>query len=247
MSALLVDAGNSRIKWCLWSDACAGDAGVLDTAAYRAGDAALPESGYSTVLASNVAGERVAERLRKGPGARGDLTFVQTVARHGEVVNAYEEPQRLGVDRWVALLGARAESQAACLVVDAGTAVTLDALASDGRHLGGQILPGAPLMMASLATGTSDLPDIAAEPGNAPLPEHLFATQTDDAIRRGAWTAVVGAIEHAFRRLEESEGSARLVLTGGDAPRMLDAIAVTVDHRPDLVLHGLAFILESAA
>ncbi len=247
MTALLVDAGNSRIKWMLWTSSRAGETGVLSTEAFRSGDAVLPESGYTMCLASNVAGQQVAKRLLQGPGAIGPLDFVHTAAKQGGVVNAYDEPGRLGVDRWVALLGARAEFGSACLVVDAGTAVTVDALASDGRHLGGQILPGAPLMMAALADGTSDLPDVAAAPGDAPPADNLFTTRTDDAIRRGAWTAVVGAIEHAYRHLRDSEQGARLVLTGGDAPRMLDAIAVPVDHRPDLVLHGLGTILESAA
>ena len=247
MTALLVDAGNSRIKWMLWTAGRAGETGALSTRAFRDGEATLPESGYQHCIASNVAGESVADRLRQGPGALAELQFVQTAAEQGGVVNAYDEPGRLGVDRWVALLGARAEFDSACLVVDAGTAVTLDALAADGRHLGGQILPGAPLMMSALADGTSDLPDIAASPGNAPVAADVFATHTDDAIRRGAWTAVVGAIEHAHRCLQAREGAARLVLTGGDAPRMLEAIAVPVDHRPDLVLHGLGTILESAA
>ncbi len=247
MTALLVDAGNSRIKWMLWTDGRGFETGVLSTRAFRAGDAVLPESGYSQCLASNVAGEQVAERLRRGPGAHAQLQLVKTAVEQGGIVNAYDETHRLGVDRWVAMLGARAEFDSACLVVDAGTAVTLDALAADGRHLGGQIVPGAPLMMAALADGTSDLPDIATSPGHAPSTADVFAASTDDAIRRGAWTAVVGAVEHAYRCLKDREGSVRLVLTGGDAPRMLDAIAAPVDHRPDLVLHGLGTILESAA
>ena len=246
MTALLVDAGNSRVKWGLWSEGRLLETGTAGTDDVRAGAASLPAGGFSRMLVSNVAGERVASRLAEVGAGTATPEFVQTAAEQGGVVNAYAEPRRMGVDRWVALLGARAEFADACLVVDAGTAVTLDALASDGRHLGGQILPGAPLMMASLGSRTSDLPDLAAEPGTAPRPADLFATRTEDAIRRGAWTAVVGAVEHAWRRLLDDEGSARLVLTGGDAPRMLDAIAAPVDHRPDLVLHGLAFILESA-
>ncbi len=247
MTALLVDAGNSRVKWGLWSGGHLAETGATDTDALRAGTASLPRTGFTRMLVSNVAGDRVAEQLLAGVADSTAPEFVETAREQGGVINAYDDPQRMGVDRWMALLGARAESAVASLVVDAGTAMTIDAVASDGRHLGGQIIPGAPLMMASLATGTSKLPDIAGEPGVAPLPQELFTTGTEDAIRHGAWTAVVGAVEHAYRQLQQDDSRARLVLTGGDAPRMLDAIAVPVEHRPDLVLHGLAFILESAA
>ncbi|MEM9403709.1 MAG: type III pantothenate kinase [Pseudomonadota bacterium] len=244
MRALLIDAGNSRVKWGFWSTGRLQDSGVISTAAFRDGEAALPSVEPTRVLVSNVAGEQVARRLIDSPVAP---EFVNAMAECGGVINAYSAPERLGVDRWMALLAARAEFDQACLVVDAGTAVTLDALAADGQHIGGQILPGAPLMMTSLASGTSDLPDLETEAGIAPASAELFATATDDAIRRGSWTAVIGAVDVACRSLRDREGDVRLVLTGGDAPRMLNAMAMPVEHRPDLVLHGLAVMLESTA
>ncbi|MEM1175596.1 MAG: type III pantothenate kinase [Pseudomonadota bacterium] len=247
MTALLVDAGNSRVKWGLWSGGRLRDSGAVATEDIRSGAVSLPSVAVSRVLISNVAGDELARRFAEDIGDTAPLAFIETAAELAGVINGYRQPAQLGVDRWLALLGTRAETSDACLVVDAGTAVTIDALAADGRHLGGQILPGAPLMMASLAAGTSELPKVASDTGAVLATDDVFATHTADAIRCGARTAVIGAVEHAYRQLQQDDSAARLVLTGGDAPRMLATIAAPVHHRPDLVLYGLAVILESDA
>ena len=113
-----------------------------------------------TVLVSNVAGTSFATRLSGVVGMHCDVDvhFARSEREACGVTNSYRQPRRLGVDRWVAMIGARAEFETTCLVVDAGTAVTLDAIDGSGRHLGGQIIPGVRLMAASLASETSDIP-----------------------------------------------------------------------------------------
>lgn len=244
-----MDVGNSRIKW-----------GVLDEGAIRrtghisrqrigeqglaALTARLPRR-VDTVLVSNVAGTSFATRLSGVVGLHCDVDvhFARSEREACGVVNSYRQPRRLGVDRWVAMIGARAEFTAPCLVVDAGTAVTLDALDADGRHLGGQIIPGVRLMASSLASQTSDIPEVQRRAAGGGTMD-MFANTTAAAVGQGALNAVAGAIERAQRVFRERGGDPAVVLTGGDASRILRSLDDAAHHRPHLVLHGLARILE---
>ena len=198
------------------------------------------------VMASNVAGATFATRLSGLVHAHCDreLRFAKSRAEGYGITNAYRTPRNMGVDRWVAMVGAWAELGRACLVVDAGTAVTLDAIDDKGVHLGGQILPGVNLMAAALANETSDIPPTkSAKPGRF---EGLgiFANTTSSAVASGSENAVTGAVERAIRILRSSACDAGLVLTGGDASRILAALDEPALHRPNLVLAGLWRMLE---
>jgi type III pantothenate kinase len=144
----------------------------------------------------------------------------------------------MGVDRWVAMIGAWTEVGAACLVVDAGTAVTVDALNDQGMHLGGQIIPG-------VAT-TSDIPQVRPAPGRGRADLGMFARNTAAAVREGAQNAVAGAVDRAIQTLQSNACQPAVVLTGGDASRILNALCESPLHRPHLVLQGLAHMLDTA-
>ncbi|MFQ5609548.1 MAG: type III pantothenate kinase [Woeseiaceae bacterium] len=250
MTALLLDVGNTRLKWGI------GDAGDI----HRTGSVTrehLAERGMSTLttrlprridaaMASNVAGPTIATRLTGFVGAHCscDLHFAKTERHAFGVSNAYPQPRRMGVDRWVGLIGAWAELQAACVVVDAGTAVTIDAIDDDGRHLGGQILPGVTMMAASLASSTSGIPPTKAAKADAYAQMGMFGRNTRAAVSAGALNAVTGAVERAIRTLRSNAYDVSVVLTGGDASRILTALDETPLHRPNLVLQGLLEMLE---
>ena len=144
------------------------------------------------------------------------------------------------------MIGAWAETQAACLIVDAGTAVTLDAIDDEGNHLGGQIIPGVDTMLESLSSATSDIPLVKASARPSPGDLKTFGKNTAAAVREGAQSAVVGAIERAIRTLQSNAYDPTIILTGGGAARILGALADAPLHRPNLVLHGLAHMLEKA-
>lgn len=251
MSALLLDIGNSRIKWGVLDDGEIHRTGHI--AHDRIGDkglAALTSKlprGVDAVFASNVAGTSFATRLSGviGMHCNVDVHFARSEKAACGVTNSYRQPRRLGVDRWVAMIGAWAEFGRVCLVVDAGTAVTIDALDGSGRHLGGQIIPGVGLMAASLAARTSDIPNIqrraAAQAGGT----GMFANTTAGAVGQGALNAVAGAVERAAGVLRDAAGDPAVILTGGDASRILKSLDADVDHRPHLVLQGLAQLLEN--
>ena len=251
MTALLLDVGNSRLKW-----------GVLDDGDIRrSGHIALEkihEQGLSVlttrlprrvdaVWASNVAGTSFATRLSGvvGMHCNADVHFVRSERRGWGVTNGYRQPRRLGVDRWVAMIGAWAELQSCCLVVDAGTALTLDAIDDEGQHLGGQIVPGAETMLRSLSTNTSDIPLVKGAVKRTAGDLKMFGRNTAAAVREGAQNAVAGAVDRAFRTLRSNAYEPTIVLTGGGASRILEALEERALHRPNLVLSGLAHMLEN--
>ncbi len=248
--ALLFDIGNTRLKWGVYDGRRLARTGTVthDTlrqTGFSALTTRLPRQ-VERVLACNVAGASFGTRLTGVIHIHcgQDVHYAHTAKAAYGIVNAYRQPRRMGVDRWVAMIGARAESKAALCVVDAGTAVTIDALDRDGHHLGGQILPGLGMMPASLATGTSDIgaPKKTRDPSAA---IETFATTTEKAVQNGALNAICGAIERSARILRSAGHRPRVVLTGGDASRILKQLDGNVHHRPHLVLQGLAFMLNA--
>lgn len=252
MTALLLDVGNTRIKW-----------GVLDGGEIRrTGHIArsrIRETGLQVlttriprqiddVFVSNVAGASFATRLTGVVSAHCDcaVRFARSERSGWGVTNGYTQPRRMGVDRWVALVAAWSEVQAACLVVDVGTAMTIDALDDEGRHLGGQIVAGVATMAEALAEATSDIPAVKPARGRPAADLGMFARNTAAAVREGAQNAAAGAVDRAIRTLQSNAYEPVVVLTGGDASRILNALCETPLHRPHLVLQGLAHMLDHA-
>ena len=250
MTALLLDVGNSRLKWGVLNDGEIHRTGYISHANIKEKGLAvlttkLPRKA-DVVFASNVAGTSFATRLSGvvGMHCNADVHFARSERRGWGVTNSYRQPRLLGVDRWVAMIGAYAEFKTSCLVVDAGTAVTLDAIDSDGNHLGGQIIAGVDTMLNALSASTSDLPAVTAT--SKPTSDlKMFGRNTTAALREGAYNAVAGAIDRATKVLRSNGYRPKVVLTGGGASRILGALAKEPLHRPNLVLLGLAHMLEN--
>lgn len=243
---LLIDAGNTRLKWGLWargeleagvplSYAGAGLEAHLEAAL---GGIATP----SRILLCSVADANTSRRMVRWLRNRWPVPLANVVpGRRGcGVRNAYPEPQRLGADRWAALVGARVAypGQATC-VVDAGTAVTVDGLAPDGTHLGGLIVPGLAMARTSLDRRTGR---IGSSEGDEDEPNRLaLACTTRDAVRGGARYQLVALLDRIQADLTgRCAGEVQGVLTGGDAVRLQPLLSTPYVHRPHLVLEGLA-------
>lgn len=228
---LLIDAGNSRIKWG-WSDAAqrlSADVAGTDTA--RA-DVAMLTGCWSAArrcIYSCVAGEVIDALLSSALPPDCRVHRVRATAHACEVTNLYHEPSQLGADRWAALIGARMLFDGALVVVCAGTATTIDALDADGRFLGGYILPGVELMMESLARRTAGLPLARGQASEWPR-------NTDDAILNGCAGAQAALVEQLRQRL----GNARVVLSGGGCDVLLPRLVPPPERVDHLVLQGLA-------
>ena len=241
---VLVDIGNTRIKWATLSAGTLvrrGNAVHRDSldAAVAAFAAELPAR--SRIIAANVAGERMAARLAtlvaQRPGT--SLKVVATTAEQFGVRCAYAEPSRLGVDRWVAVLAAYHAARGAACAIDAGTAVTFDAVDSAGAHLGGLIFPSARLLAAALDRNTSNIGSTAAAPAVARGLD-LLGRSTDAAVGHAAWLALSAALDRAVATVERALGARPAVyLTGGDAETLRGWLETRVELRADLVLEGL--------
>ncbi|MFQ5983300.1 MAG: type III pantothenate kinase [Woeseiaceae bacterium] len=249
--ALLFDVGNTRLKWGLLENGRIGRTGsILHARIHDSGFASfttrLPRR-VDRVFASNVAGASFATRLSGVIGIHCgcDIHFAHCEKEAYGVTNSYKQARRMGVDRWVAMIGARSEFRGAVCIVDAGTAVTIDAIDKDGVHLGGQIIPGLALMGNALSSDTSDIPASRQAPRDPGQGMAMFAKNTAGGVHSGALNAVCGAIERAVRVLRAGGHRPKIVLTGGDASRILKQLGDKVLHRPNLVLQGLAFMVQS--
>lgn len=250
---LELDQGNTRCKWRIVQVGAAGGIqiiarGFVDNTVWQ-GDGALPEAwlsaGVDRARIANVAGQQrekqMADHLRDALGVEAE--FARVAPQCGGVTCAYAEPQRLGVDRWLAVLAAHARDPSPALVVDCGSAVTLDLLGAHGAHLGGYIVPGLGLMRRALYQDT-DAVKVVQEfaPGMSLAPGRDTAT----AVNRGLPLMVLGAVERALeelRSLVEDEQAPRIWLTGGDAALFttLAPLSDKLQHClvPDLVMDGL--------
>jgi type III pantothenate kinase len=244
---LLLDIGNTNLRWALSDGGPPGEVRVL-----RHGGAvpldlladwerlAAPER----VVASNVGGASVAAAIGRTTQAYWglDVEFVRTRAHFGALRIAYADPERFGVDRWLALVAAHRLVPDAALVVDAGTAATFDLLRADGRHLGGLILPGVEMMRASLLAGTR-IPRIESEPTDEP-----WAIDTGPAVAAGSLQALAALASRLCDRMEQRvQAQPSLVLTGGDAERLIPAMDRPCRVMPDLVLRGLVEVTRADA
>lgn len=235
---VLLDIGNTRLKWA------AEDQGQIDESHacdYRQPGylADLERAWRGIGMPRNLAIASVSDKqvlnslIQLGqtlwPQCR--LLIPQASRSAFGVTNAYEQPETLGIDRWLAMVAAHNLYPGNVCVADCGTAVTLDAVRADGRHLGGLICPGLNLMKQALVSNTADLRftgrSYHSELGSA----------TDVAIANGVFVAVTGLIEHAIYKLDADY---RLLLTGGDAAYLSESLSVPFSFDQDLVLKGLS-------
>jgi type III pantothenate kinase len=237
---LLVDVGNTRIKWRLWEQDRTGPGGSLlhkGLAPTGLGERLWSDlKRPSQVMIANVAGADMATALRDWTQQAWQLEprFATTAASGYGVSNAYAIPAQMGVDRWVAMIGARARLSQSCCIVDCGTAVTVDALTAEGQHLGGVIFPGVRLMREALYRDTRQIP---AEDQGQPT---VFGQSTRDCVWGGTTYAVAAAIDGIAERMEEKlPGETQRLLTGGDADLLLPYLRGRYRLEPELIFQGL--------
>jgi type III pantothenate kinase len=242
VKVLAVDCGNSRIKYAV-AEVTLGKVETLPLyesmpALTTRWQAVLQQHGQpDVILISNVAGDIVAGAMAESLRLfSAQPTWICAAARQCGVINRYDEPGKLGSDRWAAAIAAWNLERDACLVVNAGTATTVDALSAQGEFLGGLILPGMDMMRESLARGTAGLPLVGV---NKPGKVVEFPRNTTDAIWAGCIAAQAGAIERMRRGLPES---ATCLLSGGAAQDLQPALNMPCLVVHNLVLEGLMHI-----
>ena len=238
----MLDIGNTRVKWARLEAgklAAQGAALHLDDQLDQALQHAFEGEAPKRVLACNVAGPLIGKAVSDLCHDRYGLQpeFLISSAEQCGVKNGYTDPARLGADRWAALIGAFHRFGGPACVIDAGTAITVDAVGKRGLHMGGLIAPGPQSMRRALAGATAGLPD----QGEGEL--MLLAHDTRSGITSGGWQAAAGLVERMHAYLVATLGKdTRFILTGGDAVRLAKIVSAPFHLCPDLVLQGLAVV-----
>jgi len=237
---LLLDMGNTRLKWALheggrWlAHGAVGWDDDLDAALAAAWSAwPRPAAAVAASVVDTGREARVAAAVARW--CDHPIDWRRSPAEACGVRNAYAEPQRLGVDRFLAMVAAHAHGGGPHVLVGVGTALTLDALALDGRHLGGLIAPAPPLMRQSLLNATARV--------RLDHPGHIveLADNTTDAVASGCWLAAVALIERFAHQAASALGApATLCVGGGDAEQLLPLLSLPARLTHNAVLRGLA-------
>ncbi len=256
---LLIDIGNSRIKWCLYNSVeneFGFDGAMLND------KSELPElfsehwthlDSPDRVVVSNVSGQKLAEILDAWVEQAWQIEteYVKTEAFGFGVSNAYSDYPGLGVDRWMVIIAAwqrfREQETAVC-VVDCGTATTIDGISSSGQHLGGFIIPGYTTMQEMLLNSTSDieltrkiLPKESLQ--GKELPSIKFSSSTEEGVNSGCYLATISIIDRVITSMQEDYGEqVNCIITGGNAELVVEQLAGRFEYEPGLVLHGLAIV-----
>jgi type III pantothenate kinase len=237
---LLLDLGNTRLKFALSRQgefihrgAFGWDADIAHELATLWATWPVPERVVGASVVDSTRETAVAVAAEKAFGVAPQ--WVRTPAEACGVRNAYAEPHRLGVDRFLALVDAYAAGRAPCVLASVGTALTLDALAADGTHLGGWIAPG-PLLMQQSVLGAT----VQVRPDHAGAVRDL-ADNTADGLASGCWQACAALVDRFVDRASDRLGGQPTVtLGGGDADLLAPLLERAVDIVPDAVLRGLA-------
>jgi len=249
------DIGNTRIKWRLRQGQATVISGVSATSNMFKSlgiDEVFMGVDWSSVTAVYVSSvvPRCHDALFMWFANFGLVPILAEVeGAWGDVTNAYRDVSQMGIDRWLALLAAYKKTQQTCLVVDAGSAVTVDLLGHNGRHYGGYIVPGLQAMNRSLFSDTDKVKVLEEE---YPL-EPSAGESTNDAVLSGLPLMVTGLVLQALQELDQKDansGSPQIIVTGGDGAYFKSVFrqyhGFDVEYIPELVLDGLQLSISKS-
>lgn len=247
---LLLDLGNSRLKWAIVAEATQSivtqnsidNANFSEAALSQQFRFATADSFISRVYLSAVGQHTLAQRLAAYCQTTFNLslTELQTLpslqldATNLQLINAYADPDQLGVDRWLNMLAAYQMHQSAVMVVSIGTATTIDIVDASGRHLGGYILPGIEMMQSALQNATADK-NISV--GQLTLEDINLASNTQNATAKGVLLTQVASIEKIYQQYAKHK--LQLVMTGGGIKAIQTFITMPYQLECDLVFKGM--------
>lgn len=245
---LLIDAGNTQLKWGLKSEGSASVQGSVDHQASlsRALEQIKEAAGdVASITIASVRSDAFNQQLKETAAQlwQCPLVFACSQKSQAGVTNIYQEPQRLGVDRWLAMLAAKQQNpKSPVLIIDAGTALTIDLVDQAGRHQGGYILPGNRLMIESILGRTAK---VRYSDDEIKDPKLNWGTGTAEAVIHGAAFAAVATIEKSIQVARRQYPGLECFLTGGDGDWLAGDLSETISLDPDLVIKGLSIYAEN--
>jgi type III pantothenate kinase len=242
---LLVDMGNSSIKWASLEKEQLSSQQRLSYDRESLTQAWLELPVPTQIFISNVAGAEKAAFIKDWIKTHWGLqaNFLKSTGYQCGVKNAYDNPEQLGVDRWLALLATHRLETGAICIVDCGTAITLDVLSANGNHQGGLIMPGLTTMHNALLSNT-DLSAYLKRAGNVHQKPGFLAHDTHNGISLGSLYAIIGLLEYVKNRYKTQGNPLKLILTGGSVPALKPLLQKPYRYIPDLVLQGLQTIVN---
>lgn len=244
INALLIDIGNTSLKWSWLTETGLSQ---VERVAHAGLDSGFPEACWrdetppSHVLIANVASiqleKLICEWIKITWAIEPKVVGVTATALG--VINAYSDPGRLGVDRWLALIAVHQQMSGDVCIVDCGTAITVDVIDNQGRHQGGLIMPGFNLMREALLDKTQILRTESTQA------TELLGTDTAGCIVSAALNSAAALVERVITVTAKQRGVRPcLVLTGSDAERLSGALHSSYEIIPDLVMRGLGCLVE---
>lgn len=249
---LLIDVGNSSVKWSLLNITGSNNLSEMSQQQYPEKISASffvdTWAGLDKpvgVFVSCVANKQVWQSLQQACDQLWSVQVKKIIPakeKYG-IINAYTQASELGSDRWCAMIGAYYETNSDLIVVDCGSAITIDVITqseetNSARHLGGYILPGIAMMKKSLGTYTADVKIKESNTATELTP----ATTTTGCVNSAVYLAAVKLIEAVFEQQSKQSKNMQCLITGGDAAAVADLLSIKYIMKPDLVLRGLAHI-----
>jgi len=237
---VLIDIGNSRTKYCYVEKDCNASLShfaVINNECFNEELFAKDFVNAGNVIVANVATDSLTAKLAKWcKNHKIGYIEVRSEQKKGKVVSAYEEPQQLGVDRWLALLAAeQLYPDRSVLIIDAGTATTVDLLNASGQHIGGWILAGISTLFTSVLNETTKVHAKQAEEISI-----TFGNNTSTNVNNASWAATVGLINQAIRQAKQELNQLdEIILTGGNGKALQKLISARTTQIDELVFYGL--------
>lgn len=255
---LYVDIGNSRLKWNRAPLSASGFEQPATAIDYRNQSLAnLLDQQWGTITAPypavavvNVAGKAMEQQLADWCDTHWQVTprFISTAQRFQNVINGYTDYTQLGTDRWLAVIAAHHHRpDQHNVIIDCGSAITVDTIMADGQHRGGPIIPGPAMMLAALSANTADLGQYAQP---AELSAAVFVNNSEEGIASGvnfatgqALDGIIGQIQDKLSGAGVDNNKTTLWVTGGAADKIMPLTGIAdYTHEPDLVLQGLQLV-----
>ena len=241
---LLVDIGNQYVKWSFGDESGSFELSPPSSLDLNLKDQLRPLDDVTGVYFVNVAGREVSEIFRDWALSVWNIDPVESFPQIKQcgVSNGYRQVQQLGADRWAAAIGAWHTTRAATIIVDCGTAITVDALSESAEFIGGSIMPGIQLSKESLYRRAPGINELSFR-----MPTDIPARTTVEAVSTGVIFSLVGGVEILIDEYQAITGeSSRLLITGGDAKFIQQHSSKKFEYVPNLVLRGLSKIADSA-
>jgi len=254
---LLIDAGNSYLKWNIASETRKQLEATTIRVDWASND--LIKQAVSTwqkrgdisrVIVSSVVDSDKNSIIYQWVSSDDSIELVLVRSQHTAlgVTTTYQHPAHLGVDRWVALIAcADLYPKENCIVVDCGTAITVDTLCANGNHKGGIIFPGMQLMKNSLLRNTDIISTGISNGLEMDKEITIFNQTTETAIENGVLNSVIASITSSVSQIAKTfNQSVRIIVTGGGAPFVLPHLSTHYQHEPDLIMKGLLVLAVKA-